>query len=332
MMRRCLYLLAIACVFLLPRLGAAFERTEEREPCAERNPLRNPYFGDTHVHTTFSYDAWGQGTRNTPRDAYRFAKGEAVGVQPYDTDGKPLRTVRLRRPLDFAVVTDHAELLGENHICRTPDVPGYNSLVCIVSRRWPMLAYSLINSQILDISDPRRYSFCGPEGRECIEAAAVPWKEIQDAAEEAYDRSAACDFTSFVGFEWSGAPDSGMIHRNVIFRNAVVPRLPMSYVEDRTPERLWQRLRGECIDLHQQRIAFSRRDQRRQAVHTRVRRGALGTRGARRGHAAQRRLGMPRRRRERRRAVRLRVAALRQDARIGDAVVDHAAAAAELRA
>ncbi len=240
----------VLLVAVWPGPGAAFERTEERQPCAERNPLRNPYFGDTHVHTTFSYDAWGQGTRATPRDAYRFARGEEIGVQPYDTDGKPLRTVRLRRPLDFNVVTDHAEMLGENHICRTPDVPGYNSLVCIISRRWPMLAYTLVNSQIFDVTAPQRYSFGGPDGRDCVEAAAAPWKEIQDAAEEAYDRSAACGFTSFVGFEWSGAPDSGMIHRNIVFRNAVVPRLPMSYIEDHTPERLWERLRAECIDLH----------------------------------------------------------------------------------
>lgn len=234
---------------LAPSNARAFARTEERQPCVERNPLRNPYFGDTHVHTTQSYDAWGQGTRNTPRDAYRFARGEAIGIQPYAVDGKPLRTVQLRRPLDFAVVTDHAELLGETHICRTPDVPGYNSIVCVISRRWPLLGYTLVNSQILDISNPARYAFCGAGGKDCIEAAAAPWKETQAAAEESYDRSSACRFTSFVGFEWSGAPESSMIHRNVIFRNAVVPRLPISYVEEQTAERLWQRLREECLDL-----------------------------------------------------------------------------------
>ena len=55
----------------------AFRVTEEREACHDRDPLRRPLFGDTHVHTTYSFDAASQNTRNTPRDAYRFAKGEA---------------------------------------------------------------------------------------------------------------------------------------------------------------------------------------------------------------------------------------------------------------
>ena len=87
--------------------------TEERERCAAYDPMRRPFFGDTHVHTAISFDAWGQGTRGRPDDAYRFAKGKAIGVQPYDEAGEPNRFAQLRRPLDFAVVTDHAELFGE---------------------------------------------------------------------------------------------------------------------------------------------------------------------------------------------------------------------------
>jgi hypothetical protein len=229
-------------------LATGFTRTETRESCTRTNPLRDPYFGDTHVHTALSFDAAGQGTRNRPRDAYRFARGEALGVQPYDEEGVPRRTVRLRRPLDFAIVTDHAELLGETALCATPGSPGYDSLICFISRRWPWLGYLIVNSQMIDVRDPPRYSFCGPDGRVCAEAAAGPWDEIQDAAEEAYDRSAACGFTSFVGFEWSGNPESKMIHRNVVFRNTVVPRLPANYIDDHTAERLWQRLGNECLD------------------------------------------------------------------------------------
>ena len=240
-------LLALVLLVALPA-RADLPRTETREPCRHHDPLRQPFFGDTHVHTALSFDAMGQGTRNGPRDAYRFARGEAVGIQPYDDDGKPLRTIRLRRPIDFAAVTDHAELLGETRICSTPGLPGYDSVVCRIARRWPWLAYILVNGSMLDLRDPERYGFCGEHGERCAEAAAGPWQEIQRAAEEFYDRSAACRFTAFVGYEWSGNPDSKMVHRNVLFRNAAVPPRPANYIEDRSGERLWQRLRDECLE------------------------------------------------------------------------------------
>jgi hypothetical protein len=232
----------------VPLAANAVTRTETREPCASSDPLRQPFFGDTHVHTALSFDAVGQGTRTRPRDAYLFARGEPIGTQPYDEEGRPLRTLRLRRPLDFAVVTDHAELLGETHICTTPGVAGYDSIVCRVHRRWPWLGYILVNGTMLDQRAPTRFGFCGENGKHCLEAAAAPWQEIQTAAEEFYDRTAACRFTSFVGYEWSGNPDSKMTHRNVIFRNEHVPASPANYIEDRTGERLWQRLQSECLD------------------------------------------------------------------------------------
>jgi hypothetical protein len=216
--------------------------------CAAHDALRMPFFGDTHVHTALSFDAWGQGTLNRPRDAYRFARGEAVGVQPYDASGRPLRNVRLRRPLDFAVVTDHAEMLGETRICQAPGQPGHDSLVCTVARRWPKLAYMIVSSQIFDVADPVRYDFCAEEGRGCIDAARGPWQEIQAAAQEAQDRSPACSFTTFAGYEWSGNPDGAMIHRNVLFRNERVPELPATYVEERSGEALWRVLRAGCLE------------------------------------------------------------------------------------
>jgi len=244
--------LASALAGVLALVGAsagnarAFERTEQREGCAGHEPLRQPFFGDLHVHTTYSFDAWAQGTVNTPRDAYRFARGESVGVQPYGSGGKPLRTVRLDRPLDFAMVSDHAEMLGETELCRTPGSAAHDSLTCVLMRRWPALGYMIVNSQWVE-RGARGPDVCGSDGQVCRDAALTPWIAIQDAAEEFYDRTAKCRFTTFVGFEWSGTR-VGMIHRNVVFRNANVLRTPPNAADDRNDEtRLWTALHDDCI-------------------------------------------------------------------------------------
>jgi hypothetical protein len=218
--------LLLTALTFVAHAAPAFERTEQRAPCAEHDPLRRPFFGDTHVHTALSFDAMAQGTRNGPAEAYAFARGEPLGVQPYDADDRPLRRLRLRQALDFAIVTDHAEMFGEVHVCASPGSAGHGSIVCRIIRRWPWLAYHFVNQQMFDVARPRRYPFCGPGGARCIEAALGPWTEVQDAAEAAYDRTSACRFTSFVGYEWTGNPDGYMVHRNVIFRNERVPRLP----------------------------------------------------------------------------------------------------------
>lgn len=235
-------------LLLAPGVAAAFERTEQREPCADHDPLRQPFFGDIHVHTTLSLDASTQGTRNTPRDAYRFARGERLGIQPYGLDGEPLRHLKLDRPLDFAAVTDHAELFGERTICESPDLPGYSSPICFVFRRWPRLAFFLMNYRAAATNDPERYRLCGQNGEGCLQASLTPWRMVQEAAEEHYDRTAACRFTTFVGYEWTGSPASKNLHRNVIFRSAAVPRYPSTHFETPFPDQLNQALRSECIE------------------------------------------------------------------------------------
>jgi hypothetical protein len=235
-------------VFLaaLLSLAAAPAADTAREPCAHRNPLRSVWFGDLHVHTAFSQDAATGGTRATPRDAYRFAKGEPLGAPPWRGD-QPLRRFQLDRPLDFAAVTDHAELLGEVHICRTPGLPGHDSWVCRISRNWPRLAFFVMNARH-SLGERKRFGLCGEDGAGCLEAARTPWREIRDAAEAAYDRTAACTFTSFVGYEWTASENTRNLHRNVIFRNERVPELPTSVYEAPRVEGLWRALRRECLD------------------------------------------------------------------------------------
>src|SRR5210317_1515463 len=101
-----------------------FERTEQREPCADYQADRRPLFGDLHVHTSYSFDSYLSSQRRDPWDAYRYARGEAI-ILP-DANGEQTVTAQIGRPLDFTAVTDHAEFFGQINIC-TQDAskPGY---------------------------------------------------------------------------------------------------------------------------------------------------------------------------------------------------------------
>ena len=248
-MNACSYALSLLGLMILTALPVhGIERTEQREPCASSDSLRSPFFGDLHVHTALSFDAWGQGTRGRPADAYRFARGEEIGTQPYDRYGRPAKTVRLRRPLDFAVVTDHAELLGETHICSTPGVVGYDSWVCRLTRQFPALGYMAVNSRVYQAVGAPRYSFCGPDGAHCRQEAKGPWEETIVAAQQAYDRSETCAFTTFIGYEWTGMPYGQKIHRNVVFRNDLHQAVPTNYIDTPTGAGLWRALMEECVE------------------------------------------------------------------------------------
>lgn len=225
-----------------------FTRTEEREACADYAPLKRPFFGDLHVHTARSQDASTQDTRTSPRDAYQFAQGQPLAIQPFDDEGNSLRTVALDRPLDFAAVTDHAEQIGEVHICNTPNHPEYGAMVCRLYRTFPRVAFFVMNGRYSLFES--RWGFCGDDGEICLDAAGVVWKEHQTAAEEAYDRTENCAFTSFVAYEWTASGyKGGHLHRNIIFRNHIVPALPISVMETSSMAiHLWRGLDRDCRD------------------------------------------------------------------------------------
>jgi hypothetical protein len=95
----------------------------------------------------------------------------------------------------------------------------------------------------------KRWGFCGDDAEHCLTAAGTIWQQTQEAAEEAYDRSDRCRFTSFVGYEWTANGDLGHLHRNVVFRNERVPELPISVMETGSiAMNLWNRLDAECRD------------------------------------------------------------------------------------
>ena len=231
-----------------------WQRTEDRAPCANFNRLRNPYFGDLHVHTRFSADAYIFGTRGGPRDAYRFAQGESITVA--DDVEQQTRQVHLDRPLDFAAVTDHAEFFGEVRLCDTPGSPLYFDEMCeqlrqaddpndrgIVTVTW------LYPAGIPD--PPPSHAFCFMPGIDCDAEAISVWQEIQAEAEAAYDRSADCGFTTFIGYENTASPYGRHLHRNVIFRNHHVPAFASSQLETAAggvPQGVWTAVERDCLD------------------------------------------------------------------------------------
>ena len=234
-------------ILVLPIALAAMTASAEVPRCVDHSADRSAYFGDLHVHTALSLDASTQDTRTRPAEAYRFAKGERLGIQPFRADGTPMRHIQLSRPLDFAAVTDHAELLGEVNICASEGLPGYDSWVCIMYRNWSWGAFMWMNYQA---SVGQRHDFCGEGGKLCLEAARAPWKEILDAAEAHQDRSPACRFTTFPAYEWTGGVGGtgNNYHRNVIFENENVPDLPISFIDEPVLEDFWDRLGRECVD------------------------------------------------------------------------------------
>jgi hypothetical protein len=237
------------------------KQTEQIGRCADHDPLRRAYFGETHIHTNRSLDAIALSgdTRLSasrvlsPEDSYRYARGEPVEI-PTTLDGSPTETIQIERPLDFASVTDHAEFLGVAPMCFDPSSAAYDSTEC-ENIRVPEGApqgggvlgggsgpfFGLAGTSLT------HHPICGDEGEDCLRYADPVWEEIQQAAESAYDRTDACSFATLVGYEWSLSPLGDNLHRNVFFRNEVVPARPISVNEAGNPPALWAELQKQCI-------------------------------------------------------------------------------------
>jgi len=196
----------------------------ESSPARHRATAEDVYFGDLHVHTAFSPDAFLQGTRVTPDDAYLYAKGESIR----HVSGRPIQA---KRALDFLAVTDHAEYLGLGDRFFEAD-PGAGS-ASTKTERLPELFIRVGAS----IRSGKPYAeWLDPE------ANARAWAEIIAAADRHNDPGR---FTTLVGFEWSASPDGRNLHRNVIFGpTEVLPRIPVSLFDSQEPEALWQWMDG----------------------------------------------------------------------------------------
>lgn len=232
--------------------AGASSATEINSVCADFTPERRALFGDLHVHTSLSSDAFVFATRTRPDDAYRFASGAgAARMDVITKSGITRAEAEIPRPLDFAAVTDHAEMIGAPVVCTTPGNPGYDSEICSRFRApWKAMGtlaegVATIVKMLGDLDSDAVCGEGGANGSRCTQGMATAWDEIQDSAAR-FD--APCRFSTFVAYEYSANPELSKTHRNVIFKNAKVPALPVS--SRTTPEALglWRSLANECIN------------------------------------------------------------------------------------
>ena len=192
------------------------------------NPLKNAYFGETHVHTSSSMDAFIGGNRLTPEDAYRFALGEEVIA-----NGSPHK---LKRPLDFCAISDHAEYLGETYTLMNPGSPGYDDPVATQMREADNYEDAMALFVKYVITPARTGGSSHPDFYQGESSTMSGWHKNFNATEK-YNQPGK--FTTLHAFEWTSAPNAGNLHRNIIFRDTVVPKIPFSANDSRDPQKLW---------------------------------------------------------------------------------------------
>ncbi|MGI9326435.1 MAG: DUF3604 domain-containing protein [Pseudomonadales bacterium] len=196
---------------------------------ADKPGQRKAYFGDLHIHTKYSFDAYIFGTRASPDDAYGFAKGAPLG----HASG---RAMQLRVPLDFAAVTDHATYLGMFEQMHDPSsAVGQHALAIGLRAARTPLERDAIFAEVL----PRERGFVEDDDLLDLGVVKGAWQEVVNAAER---HNAPGAFTTFVGYEFTAGGRGGEnLHRNVLFRDSEVPALPFSRLDAKNnPEKLWQ--------------------------------------------------------------------------------------------
>ena len=173
----------------------------------EKNPERNAYFGELHIHSSWSNDAYVFGTRIGPEDATKYAMGQPV-IHPGGFK------VQLKQPLDFTVVMDHSEYTGALAMADDPNSPlRKNSPILADTLRFGTWAngmdlYKLLSATIVKGAPIKTLQ--GPE------VAGYAWKQIAGIAGKYYQ---PCKFTTFPGWEWTSTPDYKNLHRIVFFKD-----------------------------------------------------------------------------------------------------------------
>lgn len=202
----------------LATIGAALGAAVHADPAD-----RQAYYGDLHLHTSYSFDAYVLfGAKVDPDAAYRFARGESV-----DFLGG---TAKRNEPLDFLAVTDHSENIG---VFNSLDDPNSEFSKSEVGKAFKANPVKTFFDSILSGTFASGKLLAGVNNAKELSQSA--WQREIEAANRNYRPGT---FTTFIAYEWSSMPDGQNLHRNVIFRGDKAPN-PFSSVDSPKPEDLW---------------------------------------------------------------------------------------------
>lgn len=236
------------CVFAVLGCGGP---TQEGSPAGESSDLakrnaidssragkKNLYFGDLHVHTSISLDAFLWGNRYGVEDAYRFARGEPITL----TSGAE---ARISRPLDFVAITDHASSFETNAFCTDADINADDKARCDRFASPSNALFEAAMARARQRPVKRAMGFCEEDVNRCLEASKKTWQKMQVLARQYYEPGV---FSTFAAYEFSPAlPKQGKIHRNVFFRGDAVPDHAVSIYDAATEIDLWKDLKTSCV-------------------------------------------------------------------------------------
>lgn len=230
-------------VSLLTGIYAIGSLASASSECADiNNGDANLYWGDLHVHSAYSLDAYAFGTTANPGDAIAFAKGANL------TLGDQKTSTKLKRPLDFVAITDHAETFDVMYICTDPTYAALPYCKDIIDNsgtdsEGSLHVFKKYLLPIINGTESSRSPLCSNPEIDCDTASLLQWKRIQEYANDA---NRPCEFTAFVGYEWSATPSNQHWHRNIIFSGTSVTNQAIDYVRFPTPENMWTALDEQC--------------------------------------------------------------------------------------
>ena len=242
------------------------EKKDSSKTKPKPNKDRNPYYGDLHVHTKYSFDAYVFGVTASPDDAYRYAKGEGV-KHPLGYE------MKLREPLDFYAVTDHGFYMGM--------IQAYADTTTDISQNEfaePFHNLNRLDNLTVESAGERSNIFSSVLGATIIQPypdwhprllKAYLTRNTQgalqsfdydihksawaDVARSANEHNDPGHFTTFIGYEFTTSTDieGGNLHRNVIFNSSKASIRPWTRIDSINPEDLWtwqDKLRDKGVD------------------------------------------------------------------------------------